>query len=133
VCCVGCVLFSAGERIQWEPPSRRFADVHHVRCTRVGCAECILNRLCVLLPAKDERLGISKTLKSILKAGVPPEDIYLIDDGSSDGTGEIAQSIGVNVLRNPKNTGKALALKRCAAAFEEVSRCDCICLMAADT
>ena len=92
-----------------------------------------MKRLCVLLPAKDERLGISKTLKSILKAGVLPLDIYVIDDGSTDGTGEIAQSIGVNVLRNPKNTGKALALKRGALAFDLVRRYDCVCLMDADT
>jgi len=87
----------------------------------------------VLLPAKDERLGISKTLKSILKAGVPPEDIYLIDDGSSDGTREIARSFRVNVLRNPKNIGKALALSRGAREFDLVGRYEYICLMDADT
>jgi cellulose synthase/poly-beta-1,6-N-acetylglucosamine synthase-like glycosyltransferase len=87
----------------------------------------------VLLPAKDERLGISKTLKSILKAGVPATDIYAIDDGSSDGTGEIARSLGVNVVRNPKNIGKALALKRGTVEFDVVGRYDYICLMDADT
>ena len=92
-----------------------------------------MSRLCVLLPAKDERLGISKTLKSIFNAGVPPADIYVIDDGSSDGTGEIARSFGVNVLRNPKNIGKALALSRGAREFDVVGRYDYICLMDADT
>lgn len=92
-----------------------------------------MNRLCVLLPAKDERLGISKTLKSILKAAVPSADIYVIDDGSSDGTGDIARSFGVNVLRNPKNIGKAMALNRGAREFGVVDRYDYICLMDADT
>jgi poly-beta-1,6-N-acetyl-D-glucosamine synthase len=92
-----------------------------------------VNRLCVLLPAKDERLGISKTLKSILKAGVPPADIYVIDDGSSDGTGGIARSFGVNVLRNPKNIGKALALSGGAREFDVINRYEYICLMDADT
>ena len=92
-----------------------------------------MKRLCVMLPAKDERLGIGKTLRSILNAGMPVQDIYVVDDGSSDGTGEIAQSFGVNVIRNPKNIGKALAIRRGALAFDLVGRYDGICLMDADT
>src|ERR1043165_4365707 len=57
-------------------------------------------RMCVLIPAKDERLGIGKTVSSVLAAGAPPDDVYVVDDGSSDGTGEIARSHSVNVLRN---------------------------------
>jgi poly-beta-1,6-N-acetyl-D-glucosamine synthase len=92
-----------------------------------------VSRLCVLLPAKDECLGISKTLKSILRAGVQPGDIYVIDDGSSDGTGGIARSLSVNVLRNPRNIGKAMALSRGAQEFGVLDRYDYICLMDADT
>src|SRR5262250_2018285 len=92
-----------------------------------------MNQLCVLLPAKDECLGISKTLKSVLRAHVSPEDIYVIDDGSSDGTGDIAHAFGVNVLRNPKNIGKAMALSRGAREFGLIDRYDYICLMDADT
>ena len=58
-----------------------------------------MKRLCVVLPAKDEYLGISRTIKSILNAGVLPLDVYVIDDGSSDGTGEIAKKL-VDKLRN---------------------------------
>jgi len=71
-----------------------------------------VKRLCVLLPAKDEAVGIAKTLKSILRAGVLPCDIYVIDDGSRDGTGDIARSFNVNVVTNPKNIGKAHSLAR---------------------
>ena len=92
-----------------------------------------MKRLCVLLPAKDERLGIGKTLRSIVKAGMLVQDIYVVDDGSSDGTGEIAHSFGVNVVRNPKNIGKALAIRRGALAFDLVRSYDGICLMDADT
>ena len=69
-----------------------------------------------MLPAKDEAVGIGKTVKSILRAGVLPSDVYVIDDGSSDGTGEIAKAFGVNVARNPKNIGKAHSLARLASA-----------------
>jgi poly-beta-1,6-N-acetyl-D-glucosamine synthase len=92
-----------------------------------------VSRLCVLLPAKDECLGISKTVRSILQAGILAEDVYVIDDGSSDGTGEIASSFGVNVIRNPKNIGKAMALSRGAREFAVVDRYDYVCLMDADT
>ena len=92
-----------------------------------------MKRLCVLLPAKDEAVGIGKTVKSILQAGVLPADVYVIDDGSSDGTGEIAASFGVNVARNPKNIGKAHSLARLASVFDLVHRYDYICLMDADT
>ena len=92
-----------------------------------------MKRLCVLLPAKDEAVGIGKTLKSILRAGILPADVYVIDDGSSDGTGDIARSFDVNVARNPKNIGKAHSLARLASVFEVVHRYDYICLMDADT
>ena len=45
-----------------------------------------------MLPAKDEAVGISRTLSSILAAGLLPADVYVIDDGSSDGTGTGALS-----------------------------------------
>lgn len=92
-----------------------------------------MKRLCVLLPAKDERLGISNTLLSILNTGLVSSDIYVIDDGSSDGTGEIARSFNVHVLRNEKNLGKAMSLKRGAYESQLIHRYDYICLMDADT
>jgi poly-beta-1,6-N-acetyl-D-glucosamine synthase len=92
-----------------------------------------MKRLCVLLPAKDEHLGLGKTLRSIRNAGIPPEDIYVIDDGSSDGTGEIALSFGVNVLTNPENLGKARSLAKASRLYNLAQRYDYVCLMDADT
>lgn len=89
--------------------------------------------LCVLIPAKDERLGIGKTVQSVLDAGASARDIYLIDDGSSDRTGEIAKSFGVSVLRNEKNISKAMSIRRITTHFDLTNRYDVICLMDADT
>jgi biofilm PGA synthesis N-glycosyltransferase PgaC len=86
-----------------------------------------------MLPAKDEAVGIGRTLRSILRAGLLPADVYVIDDGSSDGTGEIARSFSVNVARNEKNIGKAHSLARLASASDLVRRYDYVCLMDADT
>jgi poly-beta-1,6-N-acetyl-D-glucosamine synthase len=78
-------------------------------------------------------VGIGRTLRSILQAGLLPADVYVIDDGSSDGTGQIARAFGVNVARNEKNIGKAHSLARLASSFDLVRRYDYICLMDADT
>ena len=90
-------------------------------------------KLCVLIPGKDERLGMPKTLRSVLAAGVDPADVYVVDDGSEDETSGIALGFGVNVLRNEKNVGKAGAIARGAEHFELLTRYDVIALMDADT
>jgi biofilm PGA synthesis N-glycosyltransferase PgaC len=90
-------------------------------------------KFCVIVAAKDEKLGIGKTVRSILAAGVNPADVYVIDDGSSDGTGGIAGSYGVNVLRNEKNIGKASSILRATDHWSLTSTYDIVCLMDADT
>lgn len=91
------------------------------------------SRLCVIVPAKDEAQVIARTVKSILNARVLPSDIYVIDDGSKDGTGAIAASFGVNVLRNETNIGKANAIARACSNYDLIRRYDVISLMDADT
>src|SRR5258708_39167571 len=59
--------------------------------------------------------------------------MYVSEDGFSEGTGDIARSFDVNVVRNPKNIGKAHSLARLAAVSDLTSRYDYICLMDADT
>ena len=90
-------------------------------------------RMCVLIPAKDERLGIGETVSSVLAAGAPPKDVYVMDDGSSDGTGDIAWSYSANVLRNEKDIGKAWSIRRAARHWTLTDNYDLICLMDADT
>ena len=90
-------------------------------------------RICALITAKDERLGIVRTIESIIAASMPPSDIYVCDDGSKDDTANIARSYGVNVLRNERNVGKANAIARATAHYELLDRYDVIALMDADT
>lgn len=89
--------------------------------------------ICVLIPAKDERLVIGATIKSILGAGMSVKDIYVVDDGSSDGTGDIARSLGVSVLRNEVNVGKALSVKAAVKHFDLTNRYKFISMMDSDT
>src|SRR6202158_316666 len=86
-----------------------------------------------MLPAKDEAVGIERTLRSILQAGLLPAEVSFIDDGSSDGTGNIALSFGVNVARNEKNIGKAHSLARLASTSDLGRRYHYVWLIDADT
>lgn len=67
--------------------------------------------LTVLIPAYNEAKFIADTIRSIREQTLQPDEIIVIDDRSSDGTGDIARSMGVRVLRPESNSGsKAGAL-----------------------
>jgi cellulose synthase/poly-beta-1,6-N-acetylglucosamine synthase-like glycosyltransferase len=59
----------------------------------------------VLVPAYNERTSIGDTLESLLTQSLPPAEIIVIDDCSTDDTAEVARTYGVTVLRPPANTG----------------------------
>ncbi|WP_433375692.1 bifunctional polysaccharide deacetylase/glycosyltransferase family 2 protein [Actinoplanes sp. CA-142083] len=65
----------------------------------------------VVVPAYNEKEIIADTLRSLV-ASTHPIRIVLVDDGSTDGTADIADALGypdVTVLRQP-NAGKSAAL-----------------------
>lgn len=67
--------------------------------------------LVVLIPAYNEAKSIADTIRSVQRQTLQPDDIIVVDDCSSDETGDIARSLGVTVVRSPKNCGcKAKAL-----------------------
>lgn len=59
----------------------------------------------VIIPAYNEAQHLERTIKSLHAQTYPAEEIIVIDDCSTDGTGEIASKMGVTVLRPPQNTG----------------------------
>jgi cellulose synthase/poly-beta-1,6-N-acetylglucosamine synthase-like glycosyltransferase len=62
--------------------------------------------LTVIVPAYNEAASIADTIASIRGQTLPPDEILVVDDGSTDGTGDVARACGgVVVLRPPKNTG----------------------------
>jgi cellulose synthase/poly-beta-1,6-N-acetylglucosamine synthase-like glycosyltransferase len=63
------------------------------------------NGLTVIVPAYNESDSIADTVRSLQNQTVPPEEIIVVDDCSSDGTGKVARSLGVAVIRPPANTG----------------------------
>ena len=59
----------------------------------------------VIVPAFNESASISETIKSLLDQTLKPAEIIVVDDGSTDGTGQVARSLGVKVIRPPARTG----------------------------
>jgi cellulose synthase/poly-beta-1,6-N-acetylglucosamine synthase-like glycosyltransferase/peptidoglycan/xylan/chitin deacetylase (PgdA/CDA1 family) len=71
----------------------------------------VTERVTVIVPAYNEIKNIEATVRSIV-ANDHPLDVLVVDDGSSDGTPEKVESLGipnVRVLRQ-KNSGKPKAL-----------------------
>lgn len=67
-------------------------------------------KLCVIIPAFNEADAIHKSILSSYAAGIPAQDVYVVDDGSRDRTSEVAQNMGAQVLTKV-NGGKACALE----------------------
>lgn len=62
-----------------------------------------------VIPAKDEADRIAATIRAV--RGIPGVDlVVVVDDGSSDGTAELAREAGAEVVRHARNRGKAAAM-----------------------
>ncbi|NQU25385.1 MAG: glycosyltransferase family 2 protein [Candidatus Nealsonbacteria bacterium] len=69
--------------------------------------------LTIIIPAYNEEAGIGKTLQSLRgEPGLAGAQIVVVDDGSSDRTGEIAAEHGATVISNWTNLGYGASLKR---------------------
>jgi poly-beta-1,6-N-acetyl-D-glucosamine synthase len=61
--------------------------------------------LTVIIPAYNEADSIADTIRSLQQQTRVPDEILAIDDCSTDATAEVAEALGVRVLRPPQNTG----------------------------
>jgi len=71
----------------------------------------------VLVPAFNEGDSIGDTLRSLLDQTVAAAEIIVIDDASSDDTGNVARQYGVTVVRPPENTGSKAGAQNFALGF----------------
>ena len=66
----------------------------------------------VVVPAYNERVGIAAAVRSLATGDHPEIEVVVVDDGSTDGTADVAEGLGlpnVRVIRRA-NGGKASAL-----------------------
>lgn len=79
--------------------------------------------LALLIAAHNEELVIAGTIRSAIRAGMKVQDIYVVDDNSSDNTGRIARSIiGKSNVCRVRRSGKGLALTKAAKKFALTDR-----------
>ncbi len=64
----------------------------------------------VVIPAMNEAGAIASVVAGLREAATWHE-VIVVDDGSSDGTGEQAASAGARVIRHPYNKGNGAAVK----------------------
>lgn len=68
-------------------------------------------RISVVMPAKNEAVGLSSTLPA-LRALYPDAELIVVDDGSTDETAAVAVAQGARVLSSPYSMGNGAAIKR---------------------
>jgi glycosyltransferase involved in cell wall biosynthesis len=71
-------------------------------------------KIIVVLPAYNAVRTLRQTIDEIPMTVV--DDIVLTDDGSSDGTADLARSLGIHTLRHNNNQGYGANQKTCYAA-----------------
>ena len=88
------------------------ARMHARRWRRMEHPEDFTPPVSIVVPAFNEAAGIEPAVRSLAASDYPEFEVIVVDDGSSDGTGEIVEGLGlpnVRVLREA-NRGKAEAL-----------------------
>lgn len=75
-------------------------------------------KISVIIPAHNAEPYVAQAIESCLRQTCLPEEIIVVDDGSTDGTAEIAQSYPspVRVLRLQENMGVSVARNEGVAA-----------------
>lgn len=58
------------------------------------------SQLTVVVPAHQAAGTIEACLRALLDAGFAPGEVLVVDDGSRDGTGDLARAMGLRVLRH---------------------------------
>ncbi len=65
----------------------------------------------VVLPVFNEAQNLGRLLDRLQSLGLPDSEVIVVDDGSTDGSGEIAEMKGVRLVRHPYNIGNGAAIK----------------------
>lgn len=82
----------------------------------------------VILPVFNEAASLGPLLDRIQGLRLPAAEVVVVDDGSTDGSGEIAARKGARVISHPYNIGNGAAIKSGIRA----ARGRCVVLMDGD-
>ena len=78
-------------------------------------------RMLVAIPCKDEAATIADVIRRIPRevVGVRTVDVLVVDDGSQDGTADVAGAAGARVIRHGTNRGVGIAFQTAVEAALE--------------
>jgi glycosyltransferase involved in cell wall biosynthesis len=65
-------------------------------------------KVCCIIPAYQESRAIAQVVRTTRQY---IDCVFVVDDGSTDGTGDIASKNGAVVVKHPRNIGKGAALR----------------------
>jgi len=71
--------------------------------------------LSIVIPAKNEAAAIADVVATA-KSAYPDAEVIVVDDGSTDETGQAAEEAGATVIRHPESLGNGAAAKSGARA-----------------
>ena len=74
-----------------------------------GSTEAVLPELSIIIPVHNGASTLRACLKSILSAPGPTREVIVVDDGSRDGSAEIAASLGIPTIQHQNNLGPSAA------------------------
>ena len=86
------------------------------------------------IPVYNGAATLGAALAGLRAQTLPPAEILVVDDGSTDDSAKIAEAAGAKVLRQPSNRGRGAARARAyeAAQHEFILGCDCGVRLPAD-
>lgn len=65
----------------------------------------------IIIPVFNEAAGLAQLLGKIHALKLVQAEVIVVDDGSDDGSAEVALAAGANVVRHPYNIGNGAAVK----------------------
>lgn len=86
----------------------------------------------IVIPAHNEAPVLADTLESLKPLG-PIWNVFVVSDGSTDRTAEIARGFGANVLELKTPLGKAGALEAALKFFDILNRFEAVLFVDADS
>jgi cellulose synthase/poly-beta-1,6-N-acetylglucosamine synthase-like glycosyltransferase/peptidoglycan/xylan/chitin deacetylase (PgdA/CDA1 family) len=95
-------------------------QVRRTRRTRSRPSMRFQPPVAVIVPAYNEVVGIERAVRSLTQADYPDLEVIVVDDGSTDGTGDLVEGLGLPGVRliRRANGGKAAALTTGVLATE---------------
>jgi GT2 family glycosyltransferase len=66
-------------------------------------------RISLVIPCYDAARTLGRVLQGVRAQSVAPDEVLVVDDGSSDSSGQVARAFGVQVVAHGENRGLAAA------------------------